>query len=162
MISTGVIDYYNSAQGYGFIKPDDISDAGDLIYFPKSEIKLVDSLKKDQRVTFIIKNGLPSRVYASNVIPDSGSETSEEKQSIRKALDEVYERVFESKDWSELLIEISGKFGISVEKILLEFHSEFGCSIADCFSWKDLSPANQNTQENAWSRFLDLVDSARK
>ena len=66
-MATGIVKWFNDAQGFGFIKPD---DGGDDLFAHFSAINSngFKSLQENQRVTFDVTTG-PKGKQASNIQP---------------------------------------------------------------------------------------------
>ena len=66
-MATGTVKWFNDAQGYGFITPD---DGGEDLFAHFSAIKMdgFKTLKQGQRVTFDLKEGEKGK-QADNIKP---------------------------------------------------------------------------------------------
>jgi len=82
-MATGIVKWFNSAKGYGFIKP---TEGGQDVFAHFSAIVMdgYKSLKAGQAVFFDIHHG-DKGLHATNITPQSGSQNDEATNSAHPA-----------------------------------------------------------------------------
>ena len=67
MAITGTVKFFNTDKGYGFIQPDDGS-ADSFVHISAVQAAGMQTLDRDQRVTFEIEQGRNGKASAVNLV----------------------------------------------------------------------------------------------
>ena len=65
-MATGTVKWFNSTKGYGFIQPDDGS-ADSFVHITAVQAAGMDTLQKEQRVSYDLETGRNGKVSAINL-----------------------------------------------------------------------------------------------